>query len=103
MDPYLQPRTLRPSYLLRVRRETEPLHQTTAHHTLRLPYVKSRRISRNTISIAQTRLGTTPCRADQTSGGGYMLSSIVIDHGHPVNYGAEDLTDTLFTFEALMY
>lgn len=32
-----------------------------------------------------------------------MLSSIVVDYEYTVDYGAKDLTDMLFTFEALIY
>lgn len=33
---------------------------------------------------------------------GVLLSSIVIDYSNPANYGTGDLTDMLFTFDALM-
>lgn len=34
---------------------------------------------------------------------GYLLSSVVIDDRKPVTYGADDLINMLFTFDALMY
>lgn len=36
-------------------------------------------------------------------GGGFLLSSAVVDYLNPVNYGADDLKNMLFTFDALMF